>query len=269
MVRFDTRRAEQEIQRLTEQNIRLEEDYQSTKRVLETRKKSILNSLETNIKILEGMKELKDVGAIEQRSLLIQQDKVFDLQAEVAVSDEKIIQNESNYKQRINENQYNIKRSMIQKQYEEVRSPREGIAFDIRAVEKGVLSGGNIIMKIIPQKNLKGQVTVGNRDIGYIKVGQTAQVRVDSFDYTRFGYINGKIKSIGAELKPDAEKEGTYLFPVVLELEKNYLENKGVKITLMSGMSITANIKLIENRLISIVSDLFNNNYDSLTRLRQ
>ena len=149
-------------------------------------------------------------------------------------------------------------------QYEEVRSPREGIAFDVRAVEKGVLSGGNVIMKIIPQKKLKGSVTVGNKDIGYIKVGQKAQVRVDSFDYTRFGYIDANIKSIGAELKPDPEKEGTYLFPVVLELQRNYLETKGVKIPLMSGMSITANLKLREKRLISVVSDLFNDNYDSL-----
>ena len=37
----------------------------------------------------------------------------------------------------------------------------------------------------------------------------------------------------------------------------------------MSGMSITANLKLREKRLISVVSDLFNDNYDALTRLRQ
>ena len=247
LVKFDTRKAEQDIERLTEQNKKLEEEFYSTRRVLETRKNSTKKSLETNKFILERMEQLADVGAIEQNTLLGQKDKVFGLESELSISDEQLIQSESNFKQRITENNYKIKISKIQMQYEEVRSPREGIAFDVRAVEKGVLSGGNVIMKIIPQKKLKGSVTVGNKDIGYIKVGQKAQVRVDSFDYTRFGYIDANIKSIGAELKPDPEKEGTYLFPVVLELQRNYLETKGVKIPLMSGMSITANLKLREN----------------------
>ena len=268
-VKFDTRKAEKDIKRLRERNKKLEDEYLSTKRVLETRRDSITKSLETNGQILKRMETLSAVGAIADNTLLQQKDKVYELESELTVSEEKIIQNKSAYDQQIKENNYAIEVNNIQKQYEEVKSPREGIAFDIKAVDKGVLGAGEVIMKIIPQKGLKGEITVSNRDIGYIKIGQKAQVRVDSFNYTQFGYIDAKIKSIGAELKPDAQKEGMYLFPVVLELEKNYLETKGIKIPLMSGMSITANLKLREKRLISVVSDLFNDNYDALTRLRQ
>ena len=56
-----------------------------------------------------------------------------------------------------------------------------------------------------------------------------------------------------------------YTFPVGIELDSNYLMTDGIKIPVKSGMSITTNIKLREKRLISVVSDLFNdNNYDAL-----
>ena len=142
--------------------------------------------------------------------------------------------------------------------------------FENKAIEKGVLSGGELIMKIIPQNSLKGSVSVTNREIGFINIGQKAQVRIDSFNYTQFGYINGYVQSIGAEVKArDTESGSEYTFPVILKLEENYLENKGVKIGLQSGMSITANLKLREKRLISVVSDIFNYNNDALQRLRQ
>ncbi len=125
-------------------------------------------------------------------------------------------------------------------------------------------------MKIIPQNHLKGSVAVTNKEIGFIKVNQKAQIRIDSFDYTKFGIVNGYVKSIGAEVRTKVTDGNTeYSFPVELGLEKNYLETKGVKIGLQSGMALTANLKLREKRLISVVSDLFNYNYDALTRLRQ
>ena len=124
-------------------------------------------------------------------------------------------------------------------------------------------------MKIVPQKNLKGSVTASDRDIGYIKISQNAQVRIDSFDYTRFGYVKGKVNSIGAEVKQNESSSRELSFPVSIGLEKNYLETKDIKIPLQSGMSITVNLKLKEKRLISVVSDIFSNNYDALTRLRQ
>ena len=139
----------------------------------------------------------------------------------------------------------------------------------MRASIAGVMSGGEAMMKIVPQSNLKATVNVTNKDIGFIKLGQKAQIRIDSFDFTRFGYIDGNINSIGADVKPPDNTNDSYRFPVTLTLEKNYLETKNVKIPLRSGMAITANLKLREKRLISVVNDLFNHNHDALTRLRQ
>ena len=61
-------------------------------------------------------------------------------------------------------------------------------------------------MKIVPQDKLIADVWVTNKDIGYVKVGQKAKVRVEAYDYTEFGEIEGKIIEIDADVvAPDQE----------------------------------------------------------------
>ena len=270
LVRFDTRNAEEEIRNLQKQIDGLEVSSTSSKRALKARRESVENSLLTNRKILERMVSLQEIGAIEENTFLGQKDRVFQIEAELKQVEEELIQRESRIQRDLSELKSRLKRNEIQKQYELVYAPKSGIIFENMARDSGVLGGGELIMKIIPQENLKGSVSITNREIGFIKIGQKAQVRIDSFDYTRFGYINGYVQSIGAEVNEKDPESGTeFTFPVVLRLEKNYLENKGIRVGLQSGMSITANLKLREKRLISVVSDIFNYNNDALQRLRQ
>ena len=134
---------------------------------------------------------------------------------------------------------------------------------------KGVLGAGEDIMKMVPQDKLVADVWVTNKDIGYIKKGQKANVRVQAFDYTEFGELKVKIKSIGADVMPPDQENPLYRYPVKIDLETNYLANNNLKVPVISGMAINANIKLRDKRLIAIVSDIFSDNQDALNTLRQ
>ena len=269
IVEFDTRKAEEEIKNTTKQLKEIELTYKSGLRAMEAKKSAIVKSLETNKNILGRMEVLQSQGAVEENTLLQQRDKVFSMQVQIQEVVEQIVQNKSNYERTKSELVARQKQSMIQKQYEQVFATTEGIAFQVAASTNGVLPIGETIMKIVPQKNLKGEVSITNKDIGFVRLGQKTQVRVDAFNFTQFGYLNGIIYSIGADAEMPNENNSTFTFPVEIELERNYLMTNGIKIPLKSGMSITANIKLREKRLISVVSDIFNNNYDALRRLRQ
>ena len=86
---------------------------------------------------------------------------------------------------------------------------------------------------------------------------------------TQYGELMGSISQVGADaLEPD-EKANFYRYPVKISLEKNYLESKDTRIPLMSGMAITANIKLRDKRLISLISDIFVEQVDSVKKIRQ
>ena len=125
-------------------------------------------------------------------------------------------------------------------------------------------------MTLVPQNGLKARILVSNKDIGFVKAGQSAQIRVDAFPFTRYGELTGSVAQIGADaLPPDSTTTNKYVFPVVLSLNSSVLENKGVKIPLRSGMSVTANLRLRDKRLISLVSDMLVDQSDSVRSIRQ
>ena len=78
--------------------------------------------------------------------------------------------------------------------------------FDPQATVEGVLGPGED-PSIVPQQGLYAEVFVLNKDIGFIKPGQEAKVRVDAFPFTRYGELPGAVTQIAADaLAPDARK---------------------------------------------------------------
>ena len=101
-----------------------------------------------------------------------------------------------------------LKQAELQLQYQNVLAPTSGIVFEPKARVDGVIGGGDTILTIIPQQGLTAKVYVANRDIGFIKKEQKAQVRVDAFPFTQYGELKGKVKQIGADALPPDEKAG-------------------------------------------------------------
>ena len=95
--------------------------------------------------------------------------------------------------------QNELKQSELQLQYQNVTSPVTGIIFDPKAQTDGVLQSGETI-NLIPQTGLQALVFVPNKDIGLVEPGQSANVRVDVFPFTRYGELVGKISQIGADV---------------------------------------------------------------------
>ena len=269
VVVFDTRRAAEELKTLDKQTKELELTLGSQLRTLEKRRKVYERKYKTNKKIFERLKILRDNGAMEQNTILQKEDQLLELQTQIIEVDEQILQTKSQYSQRLDNINSSIFANKIQLQYETVRAAKDGIIFESVAAPKGVLQAGQTIMKIVPQDKLKADVMVTNKDIGYIKEGQKARIRIDAFDYTEFGQIEGNIKSIGADVLPPDQSLSEFKYPVIIELERNYLIRDEQKIPVRTGMAITANIKLREKRLISIVSDIFSDNKDAINQLRQ
>ena len=59
----------------------------------------------------------------------------------------------------------------------------------------------------------KAKVFVANKDIGFVKTGQLARVRVDAFPFTRYGELEAKVNQIGADALPPDQSANYYRFP--------------------------------------------------------
>ena len=269
LIKFDTRQAKRELQRLNSQLKENRITYESQVRATEERIDTVERKYNTNMTILRRMEYLLGVGAVDENSVLTQSDLTLELEEQKLQLEENLLQQKSQNIQREEELLSRIYSNEIKIQYDTVKSPISGIVFDSSASVKGVLGAGEEIMKIVPQDKLIADVFVTNKDIGYIKKGQRANVRVQAFDYTEFGDLKGKIASIGADVMPPDAENDLYRYPVKIELESNHLSNNGLKVPVISGMAINANIKLREKKLISIVSDIFSDNRDALNQLRQ
>ena len=77
------------------------------------------------------------------------------------------------------------------------------------------------------------------------------------------------MSQIAADALPPTPTQDFYRFPVKLLLEKSTLETQGISIPLKSGMAITTNLKLRDKRVISLISDVFVDQTDSIRSLRQ
>ena len=150
--------------------------------------------------------------------------------------------------------------------YQELRAPVSGKVFDLQPTGPGfVANSSDPLLKIVPQDNLIAKVYITNQDIGFVEENMTVDVRIDSFPYSEFGDIKGKLVQIGSDALPPNEIYPFYRFPAEIHLETQALNlAKGNQIQLQSGMSVNANIKLRKRRIITIFTDLFTRKVDSL-----
>ena len=92
---------------------------------------------------------------------------------------------------------------------------------------------------------------------------------MDAYPFTNYGEINGTVTSIGADALPPDEKLNYYRYPVEISLEKETLKGTNKIARLKNGMSVTANIKLRDKRLIALISDMLVEEGESVKKIRQ
>lgn len=283
LVKFDTREAADSKDTLTRLIALERRELESRMKTIASQKKTLKGradvlrqKLRTKIVMTDEIKKLVDNGGFQRLQYLQQLDEVFEFRKQLNEVEEQdgqlqlaIDQMRLETSKNIDQMKSDLKRAELQLQYQNVIAPVTGIVFNPQASPKGVIGAGERILSLVPQAGLFAEVFVPNRDIGFVQTGQEAKIRVDAFPFTRYGEILGEVTQIGADaLPPDSTKE-FYRFSVKLELDKTYLENKGAKIPLQSGMAITSNLKLREKRVISLLSDLLVDQTDSVKSIRQ
>lgn len=198
-------------------------------------------------------------------------DKISDNQKRIAEIDSQLLKIIVENEKRIAELDGQIGRSQVNLKYQAIASPVNGTVFDLKAFPGYVPppTQSEALLKIVPDDHLVAEVDVTNADIGFVSKGQKADVRIDSFPFSEFGDIKGTVERIGSDALPPDQIHKEYRFPVKIKLDQQFISIKGRAIALQSGMSVSANIKVKENRtVLSIFTDLFWNTKGSLERMR-
>lgn len=113
----------------------------------------------------------------------------------------------------------------------------------------GVVTEAQALMVIVPHEaQVTAEVVIENKDVGFVHAGQHAEIKLETFPYTRYGTVAAVVSRVTADAVND-EKRGA-IFPAMLTLAATQIDVDGKSIRLSPGMNVTAEIKTRKRRVI-------------------
>jgi adhesin transport system membrane fusion protein len=136
-------------------------------------------------------------------------------------------------------------------------SPVAGVVKSIKInTVGGVVTSGAPIMEIAP---IGGRVIVEARvkprDVGFVSIGQSAEVKLAGYDYNLYGGLQGKVNFISPDALGDPEKnpEASYYRVLVVAESNNLKPVRGEPAPLIPGMSATVEIKTGQRSVLGVL----------------
>lgn len=113
----------------------------------------------------------------------------------------------------------------------------------------GVIQPAKPLMVIVPNNStIEAEVMVLNRDVGFVQAGQSVEIKIDAFPYTRYGTISGTVAYVSKDSVQD-ERLGL-VFPARIKLNQNHIVVEESRSLLQAGMSVIGEIRTGNRRVI-------------------
>lgn len=113
----------------------------------------------------------------------------------------------------------------------------------------GVVTPAQPLMVIVPKDNvLEVEAMLPNKDIGFVNPGQEAEVKVETFPFTKYGTLHGTITHVSSDAIQD-EKLGL-IYSTRVKLARDTLRVKDKAVRLTPGMAVTVEVKTGTRRVI-------------------
>jgi hemolysin D len=149
-----------------------------------------------------------------------------------------------------------------------------------------VVTPAQALLAVVPDdSHLEIEAMVSNRDIGFVRVGQDAEVKIDTFSFTRYGLIHGRVLSVsqdaitrdkppdnrsgdrapGAETSTSEPKGQELLYAARISLDRTQMQIEDNMVNLSPGMAVTVEFKTGSRAVITyLLSPLLRYKQESL-----
>ena len=141
----------------------------------------------------------------------------------------------------------------------ELRAPQAGVVKDLATHTAGTVAApGTILMTLVPEGDkLVAEIWVSNQDVGFVRPGQPAKLKLAAFQFQKYGLVEGKVLHINADAteapSPNTRSDaltgrdrpmGPLAFRALLELSSQQLVADGERYPLQPGMQVMGEIHL-------------------------
>jgi hemolysin D len=134
----------------------------------------------------------------------------------------------------------------------------------------GVVTPAQSLLVVVPRdSHLEIEAMVSNRDIGFVHAGQAAEIKVDTFNFTRYGLLHGQVVSVSQDAitrdtaqdkaaehqnaqSSTSEPKGQELaYAARVSLDRTQMQVENNSVNLSPGMAVTVEIKTGSRRIMS------------------
>ena len=139
----------------------------------------------------------------------------------------------------------------------DLRAPAAGIVQDMTVKNIGqAVAPNEVLMTLVPDsKRMVIEARVPDRDIGAIAVGQPARFKVRTYDFIRFGTIDGRVERIAADATIDPDSKESY-FLIEATADTASLEAAALRgLALSTGMLVDVDLQIGERSILSYLTD--------------
>ncbi|MCY1356160.1 Hemolysin secretion protein D, chromosomal [compost metagenome] len=113
----------------------------------------------------------------------------------------------------------------------------------------GVVTEAQPLMVIVPKDQpVEVEAMLENKDIGFVRPGQDVEIKVETFTFTKYGVVHGRVISISDDAIED-EKRGL-LYSMRIQLSQNHIRVGDRDIPLTPGMAVSAEVKTDKRKVI-------------------
>jgi hemolysin D len=133
-----------------------------------------------------------------------------------------------------------------------LRAPIDGVVQQLAVTTVGgVVTAAQPLLTIVPEQGpLEIEAQVMNRDIGHLKVGQRAINKIETYDFTRYGFLDGEVLWVGTDAVQDQKLGLVYPVRIRLAQTRTPIAVNGRYGDASAGMNVTTDIRTDERRLI-------------------
>lgn len=233
-----------------------------------------------------------------QHELAVQQGRLAEASSGVAALREQKLQVEAEYRhknlddltqaeQKVKNLQEQLVQAAQKYKLQTLTAPVDGTVQQLAVhTEGGVVTPAQALLVIVPvDSKLEIEAMVSNRDIGFVHDGQEVAIKVDTFNFTKYGLLHGRVESVSqdaivrnrpADNANDNRKRGAendtsepsgqeFVYAARIALKQTQMQIDERLVTLSPGMAVTVEIKTGTRRVIEyLLSPLAKHQHESL-----
>lgn len=256
---------ESEAQKLKDRQVKVKQKLESANAIERIRLQNELDTLEQRITTANSAATSQGQQVLQSQLTLAQaqsQSQVSLAETNSSIGGQVIAQ-----EQRIAELENNLAKAKRALEQTTIIAPVDGtiLALNARTIG-GVVNVAERIAQIVPDNDLLYvDVTLDNQDVGFVGVGQRVVVKVATYPFQRYGYLEGRVENISPDAIQDEKRGLVYKAKVKLSGVDSSKKNR---LKLLPGMSVSAEITTGKRRIIEFFLDPLMTHVDDSLKVR-